>query len=146
MRAPELLDDLLDQVLAALPADLSTAAAALAIGEVVHPDLAQALLGDTAGRVIAELRRRRLLRPGSASRADTVELHPLLRALLQRRLRWEDPARFDELHRRAADLARGRTEFHVAYRHLMAVGDAAAANALVTNLRSRRRTAVIDVA
>jgi LuxR family maltose regulon positive regulatory protein len=127
----ELLGHLLDQVLAPLTAEVAEGASVLAIVETVDTELASELLGAHAGPVIGELRRRRLLPAAAPDRPDALRFSPLLRTLLEQRLRWRDPQRFDDVHRRAAKVHERRHEFDDAYRHLRAVGDIDSANALI---------------
>jgi LuxR family maltose regulon positive regulatory protein len=127
----DLLGQLLDQVLAPLSDDVADGASVLSIVERIDTELANELLGERAGPVIGELRQRRLLPSASPDRPDVLCFSPLLRTLLEQRLRWRDPVRFDDLHRRAAKVHERRHEYDDAYRHLRAVGDIDAANALV---------------
>lgn len=127
----ELLDHLLDQVLAPLDAEVAEGASVLAVADSIDTELATELLADRAGTVIAELRRRRLLSISGPDRPDTLRFAPLLRTLLEQRLRWQHPQRFDDVHRRAAKVHERRHQFDEAYRHLRAVGDVDAANALI---------------
>lgn len=127
----DLLGHLLDQVLAPLSETVADGASVLAIVETIDSELANELLGEHAGPVIGELRRRRLLPSAAPDRPDALRFPPLLRTLLEQRLRWRDPVRFDDVHRRAAKVHERRHEFDDAYRHLRAVGDIDAANALV---------------
>lgn len=127
----ELLDHLLDQVLAPLMPEVADGAGVLAVVDTVDTELATELLGEHASPVIGELRRRRLLSVAAPDRLDALRFPPLLRTLMEQRLRWSDPARFDDVHRRAAKVYERRHEFDDAYRHLRAVGDVDAANALI---------------
>jgi LuxR family maltose regulon positive regulatory protein len=127
----DLLGQLLDQVLAPLNDEIADGASVLSILETIDAELANELLGEAAAPVVTELRRRRLLPSVSPDRPEVLRFHPLLRTLLEQRLHWRDPARFDDLHRRAAKVHERRHQFDDAYRHLRAVGDIEAANALV---------------
>ncbi|HMJ74641.1 MAG TPA: LuxR C-terminal-related transcriptional regulator, partial [Iamia sp.] len=78
------------------------------------------------------LRRRRLfLTTIDDGVGDTVRFHPLFRELLENELRWRDPARRIDLHRRAAELWRARGDLTSAYHHLVTIDDLAAAGDLV---------------
>ncbi len=127
----DLLGQLLDQVLCPLSETVADGASVLAIVKTIDAELATELLGEHAGPVIGELRQRRLLSSAAPDRPDALRFPPLLRTLLEQRLRWRDPVRFDDVHRRAAKVHERRHEFDDAYRHLRAVGDINAANALV---------------
>jgi LuxR family transcriptional regulator, maltose regulon positive regulatory protein len=125
-----LADFLLGEILNQLPERDRDGALALSVVAWFDSELAALLAGPDAGAVVAELQRRRLL-GASDDRLDARRFHPLLRELLLNELKWRDLKRYTRLHRDAAAAWQRRGDLNAAYHHLTAIGDAAAANALV---------------
>ncbi|HEX7135999.1 MAG TPA: hypothetical protein VF228_25695, partial [Iamia sp.] len=127
-----LLDYLVSEVLDALPDELCDVALSLSVLRWFDSALCAGLVGEAALPAADELRRRRLfLTTIDDGSAETVRFHHLFRQLLENELRWRDPARRLRLHRRAAELWEERGDLTSAYHHLIAIGDIAAAVALV---------------
>lgn len=127
----ELSDFIVAEILDQMPAAERGAVLDLSILEWFDPELAEDLAGPPALAAISELRRRRLLVTGGGDRADAMRFHPLFRELMESELHWRDPSRHHELHRRAAEIWARRREIPTAYRHLVALGDDAAAHELI---------------
>jgi LuxR family maltose regulon positive regulatory protein len=104
----ELSDYVVAEILDRLPPDLRDAVLDLSAADWFDPALAVELAGASAGAVVGELRRRRLLITDVPGRPDEMRFHPLFRELLDAELRWRDPDRHRAAHRRVADAMRRR--------------------------------------
>ncbi len=143
-----LLDYLVSEVVDRLPPAEREVLLALSVLSSFDPPLCQDLLGEPAVAIADDLRRRGLFVtaidsvPGAAvagsiagaiagAMAGTVRFHALFRELLESELRWRDPARRIELHRRASELLLARGDRIGAYAHLVAVADVTSATKLL---------------
>lgn len=119
-------DYIVAEVLDALTAEEREVALSLSVLTWFDLDLCTEVAGADATRVVRRMRDRHLFL-STLDRPDTLRFHDLFRQLLEHELRWHDPARHDELHRRAATALMRRGERLRAYRHFLAVGDVAGA-------------------
>src|SRR4029079_4735612 len=104
----------------------------LSVVEWFDPDLCRALVGNDAVAVARRLHRRRLFLTPIDESNGAMRFHALFRELLESELRWRDPERRIELHRRAAAPWKERGELQRAYHHLSAIGDGEGAHQLIT--------------
>lgn len=124
-------DFLLGEILDRLPPEEQEVALVLSTVDWFDTAVAEALGGPAASAAVAGLRRRHLVRPVASGPPGSLRFQPLLRSLLDDEMRWRDPERHAELHRRAAEQARVRGDLNRAHHHLTTIGDDDAANALV---------------
>ena len=129
-----LADYLVAEVLDRLPDDEREAALTLSVLPWFDGELVTGLLGPAAGAIAERLRRRGLFLTRIDERGDALRFHRLIRELLESELRWRDPDGRQAAHRRAAELWLARGDGTAAYHHLVAVGDVAAASALLVPL------------
>lgn len=128
-------DVLVNDVLDRMPPDLRQAALDVSVVDAIDPELAATLIGPLAATSITDLERRLLLLDRDiardVARHDVRRFHSLVRELLEGELRWSDPARWADCHRRAAAVYEARGDLRAAHHHLSEIGDTAAAARLV---------------
>ncbi|HEX7134369.1 MAG TPA: LuxR C-terminal-related transcriptional regulator [Iamia sp.] len=126
---PAVADYLLDEVLDQLdPNERALLLDASVLEDLTGPDRRRATGRDDIDDVLSSLADRNLLIERYTD--DSFRCHPLLRQLLQLRLRQEDEARFVRLHRLAAGGAEVRGDLAGAVEHLLVAGAPRAALAL----------------
>jgi LuxR family maltose regulon positive regulatory protein len=126
-----LADYLVAELLDVLPPAELEVALALSVAEWFDPDVCRALVGNEAVAVARRLHHRRLFLTPIDEATEAMRFHSLFRELLESELRWRDPERRIELHRRAANHWRERGSVHRAHHHLTSIGDAEGARMLV---------------
>lgn len=124
-----LSDYLVAEVLDRLPGPERAVALALSVLEWFDADFCADFLGADAVPIADELRRRQLFltMSGDLGGGGVMRFHRLFRKLLETELRWRDPRRRIDLHRRAAELWKARGNVIAAYHHLVEIGDIATA-------------------
>jgi len=118
-----LADYLVAEVLDRLPAAERDVALALSVLDWFDPRLCQELLGKSAVPLARKIARRRMFLTIVDEGTGAMRFHSLFRELLESELRWRDPERRTDLHRRAAVAWADRGELSTAYRHLMTIGE-----------------------
>jgi len=123
-------DYVMSEILGRLDPHDAQLAATLAVADRVDAELAHALVGDAAGALIDQLRRRRIVHD-HLRRPGTVRFHPVIRGVLVDRLAWLDPARHQQLRRELAEWCLQRGHLGDAHQHLSAAGDSDPSTTLV---------------
>jgi LuxR family transcriptional regulator, maltose regulon positive regulatory protein len=119
------------EVLEQLPSDELDVALALSVLDEFDAETCAALLGDEAVPVARALQRRRLFLSETGDGRGTMRFHAIFLEVLRNELLWRDPARRLDLHRRAAELCKGRGDLNGAHHHLSLILDHAGSADLV---------------
>jgi LuxR family maltose regulon positive regulatory protein len=124
---------LVEEVLAAQPAELREFLLRTAVVDRLSGDLADALTGGSDGaRVLARLEREHVFTSATGPNRTWYRYHPLFAELLRAELRYEHAADLPDLHRRAATWHAGDDQPVLAVRHALAAGDADRAAGLLS--------------
>lgn len=115
-------DYLTGEVLDALSGPERDVALGLSVLEWFDHELCQEVLGRSSIPVVRQLRDRQIPMVELAGR-DGFRFHGLVRELLDSELRWRDPERHVELHRRAGEALLRRDDRPAAVRHFLAADD-----------------------